>query len=266
MVSQRQKYKMHRLISLSLVFFKAFTLNCLAGSQEGGNTSGGGGGGIVCYFPDQSAYFDPQTRNHPYLHPVIELEPAKKQIASITAIDLIVARNFYSLENLDLMHTGESELEYLERMVRDLNRLSPRLGRALARKLDAIFFRLASPDESWDQILDYNRTYATISREAGISGYNDNRLTCKPQTLAVQVTDRGGLTLVRLSYDLCRHEKYLPESRGVTYLHELVYSWARELGQSTSVPTSIAVAAWLNQKNLSRREIEATFRAQGFLF
>jgi len=246
------------LFALSLSFISSLTF---AGNDDRGGVSGGGGGnGLVCF--DDLAVI--QNRSRELGSSNISLAPEK--ITFVSVIDLIQAQG--DAQTLDLPQLNESDCDYVERMLKEMKSLSPKLGNKLADSWARLVIEEQnSPPSigisgSFQQIRDFGKLSEALTRLLTVRSFNGSK--CGMITLAEQIRNEDGITHVWLNREVIGSKYHSAQSSGVLILHELVYSWARSLGQTTSENTRAAVTAWIEHGNMDSEKMEKTFASLGF--
>jgi len=246
------------LVVASVSFAPCFAI---AGDGDHGGISGGGGGnGLVC-FEDRL-----QTLNIDFVATNLSSTPEK--ITFVSVLDLVQAQG--DGVALDLPAMNESAQCYVERMIKSMKDLSPSLGEKLADAWSHLVIegvQDSTPPNvlaGFQQIRDFGTLKAPIAEILQTRSLNSTR--CGILTLAEQIKQEDGTVHVWLNHDVVDLIVHSDQSSGVLILHELVYSWARSLGQKTSADTRAVVGAWLAHQSLDQSKMETIFSARGFKF
>ncbi|OFZ78524.1 MAG: hypothetical protein A2583_05570 [Bdellovibrionales bacterium RIFOXYD1_FULL_53_11] len=206
------------------------------GKGDGGDTSGGGN--VIACFDTRETADLVRKRDGEITNDQID------KIESIQALDLHdarLARGFNQAQpNIVEVATGESFDKYVNKILARVEITIPDLAQRL---------KWAREQFANKNVILHENSIRRVKDEATISLLESGK--CALAT-AIAQTKKNNTWFMDVDKRLFFHPKHAETSRGVLILHEVVYSWGRDLGHADSENTRRLVAALINNDKDTR--------------
>ncbi len=214
----------------------AFLLTGTALADGGSSRLGGGGNAVVCLDDPNIVATIANTSQDSRQIPA----SAIPHIRSLKMLDLLEAEFDTSLapEFLETLE-GESPQAFAQRAIDRLGDSFPALRQNLLSRLDRL-------QQGFLSINDPSLAGVRLIEDLGPVRYQIDRSTCLVATVAIQYERAGVLNLI-IDDRLMSNTSHSALSRGTLWVHEVIYNWARELGQTDSFATRMLVGLLIRQ-------------------
>lgn len=240
---------MKSLSFLALILVTFSTLPTFAGAG-----SSGGGNALVCF---DTPEIPKQIRERDQAGNIIDGAIRNEHIKHITRIEVLdlveakYSRGMSELKSPELIQImeGEDVEDYTRRVIERVKNSAPELYDSLIETLNKIpsDLAVAQPDGLYP-VDDYN-----------LLGRHDSS-NCVVATIALHQNEgHNGLNLY-FDQRLMFHAKHSLHSRAITYLHEVVYAYARTRFQHTDSQNTRKVVGLLIRKDVSAEELQTTLK------